>query len=111
MLGILRFSRPSPLGPPVGRARFPFQHPGPPFLCVPSDSQGTPRCMAVLSQGLAEPPQPWIVPPNRVPFFGRAVGGKFLGVISLLVCLWFIVTQGMEHGPEPYVGIWCGVAL
>ena len=40
-----------------------------------------------------------------------AVGGKFLGVISLLVCLWFILTQGMEHGPEPYVGIWCGVAL
>src|SRR5437660_1858464 len=40
-----------------------------------------------------------------------AVGGKFLGVISLLVCLWFILTQGMEHGPEPYVAIWCGVAL
>src|SRR5437867_5439357 len=40
-----------------------------------------------------------------------AVGGKFLGVISLLVCLWFILTQGMEHGPEPYVGIWCLVAL
>ena len=40
-----------------------------------------------------------------------AVGGRFLGVISLLVCLWFILTQGMEHGPEPYVGIWCGVAL
>src|SRR5216110_3436671 len=39
------------------------------------------------------------------------VGGRFLGVISLLVCLWFILTQGMEHGPEPYVGIWCGVAL
>src|SRR5437660_10240421 len=34
-----------------------------------------------------------------------AVGGKFLGVISLLVCLWFILTQGMEHGPEPYVVI------
>jgi cell division protein FtsW (lipid II flippase) len=40
-----------------------------------------------------------------------AVGGKFLGVISLLVCLWFILTQGMQHGPEPYVAIWCGVAL
>ena len=40
-----------------------------------------------------------------------AVGGKFLGVISLLVCLWFILTQGMEHGQEPYVAIWCGVAL
>jgi len=40
-----------------------------------------------------------------------AVGGRFLGVISLLVCLWFILTQGIEHGPEPYVGIWCGVAL
>jgi hypothetical protein len=40
-----------------------------------------------------------------------AVGGKFLGIISLLVCLWFILTQGMEHGPEPYVAIWCGVAL
>jgi len=40
-----------------------------------------------------------------------AVGGKFLGVISLLVCLWFILTQGMEHGAEPYVAIWCGVAL
>src|SRR5438309_1101338 len=40
-----------------------------------------------------------------------AVGGRFLGVISLLVCLWFILTQGMEHGPEPYVGIWCLVAL
>ncbi len=40
-----------------------------------------------------------------------AVGAKFLGVISLLVCLWFILTQGMQHGPEPYVAIWCGVAL
>src|SRR5438552_17833094 len=34
-----------------------------------------------------------------------AVGGRFLGVISLLVCLWFILTQGTEHGPEPYVVI------
>jgi len=40
-----------------------------------------------------------------------AVGGRFLGIISLLVCLWFILTQGMKHGPEPYVAIWCGVAL
>jgi hypothetical protein len=39
------------------------------------------------------------------------VAGGFLGVISLLVCVWFILTQGMRHGPEPYVGIWCGVAL
>ena len=37
--------------------------------------------------------------------------GGFLGVVSLLVCTWFILTQGMQHGPEPYVAIWCGVAL
>src|SRR5262245_34036257 len=29
------------------------------------------------------------------------VAGGFLGVISLLVCVWFILTQGMQHGPEP----------
>jgi hypothetical protein len=40
-----------------------------------------------------------------------AVAGGFLGVISLLVCVWFILTQGTQHGPEPYVAIWCGVAL
>ena len=39
------------------------------------------------------------------------VAGGFLGVISLLVCMWFILTQGMQHGPEPYMAIWCGVAL
>ena len=39
------------------------------------------------------------------------VAGGFLGVIALLVCVWFILTQGMQHGPEPYVAIWCGVAL
>ena len=39
------------------------------------------------------------------------VAGGFLGVISLLVCVWFILKQGMQHGPEPYVAIWCGVAL
>jgi hypothetical protein len=39
------------------------------------------------------------------------VAGGFLGVISLLACVWFILTQGMKHGPEPYVAIWCGVAL
>jgi hypothetical protein len=39
------------------------------------------------------------------------VAGGFLGVISLLVCLWFILTQGRQHGLEPYVAIWCGVAL
>ena len=37
--------------------------------------------------------------------------GGFLGVVSLLVCIWFILTQGMQHGAEPYVAIWCGVAL
>jgi len=42
----------------------------------------------------------------------RAVAaGGFLGVISLLICAWFIVTQGTKHGPEPYVAIWRGVAL
>jgi len=40
-----------------------------------------------------------------------AVAGRFLGVISLVVCFWFILTQGTQHGPEPYVAIWCGVAL
>jgi hypothetical protein len=40
-----------------------------------------------------------------------AVGARFVGVISLVVCLWFILTQGMEHGPEPYAAIWFGVAL
>jgi len=40
-----------------------------------------------------------------------AVAGRFWGVISLLICLWFILTQGTKHGPEPYVAIWCGVAL
>ena len=40
-----------------------------------------------------------------------ALAGRFLGVVSLLVCVWFILTQGMQHGPEPYVAIWCGVAL
>ena len=40
-----------------------------------------------------------------------AVAGRFWGVISLLVCFWFILTQGTQHGPEPYVAIWCGVAL
>jgi len=40
-----------------------------------------------------------------------AVAGRFWGVVSLLVCVWFILTQGMKHGPEPYVAIWCGVAL
>ena len=39
------------------------------------------------------------------------VAGGFLGVISFLVCVWFIITQGMQHGPEPYVAIWFGVAL
>ena len=39
------------------------------------------------------------------------IPGGFLAVISLLVCVWFILTQGMQHGPEPYVAIWCGVAL
>jgi hypothetical protein len=37
--------------------------------------------------------------------------GGFLGVISLAICAWFILTQGTQHGPEPYVAIWCGVAL
>jgi len=40
-----------------------------------------------------------------------AVAGCFWGVISLLICVWFILTQGMKHGPEPYMAIWCGVAL
>jgi hypothetical protein len=40
-----------------------------------------------------------------------AVAGRFWGVISLVICLWFILTQGTTHGPEPYVAIWCGVAL
>ena len=40
-----------------------------------------------------------------------AIPGGFLGVISLVVCVWFILTQGLKHGPEPYVAIWCGVAL
>jgi hypothetical protein len=40
-----------------------------------------------------------------------AVAGRFWGVISLLICLWFILTQGTNHGPAPYVAIWCGVAL
>jgi hypothetical protein len=39
------------------------------------------------------------------------VAGGFLGVVSLAVCVWFILTQGRQHGPEPYVAIWCGVAL
>jgi hypothetical protein len=39
------------------------------------------------------------------------VAAGFLGVITLLACVWFILTQGMKHGPEPYVAIWCGVAL
>jgi hypothetical protein len=39
------------------------------------------------------------------------VAGGILGVVSLLVCVWFIVTQGREHGTAPYVAIWCGVAL
>jgi hypothetical protein len=40
-----------------------------------------------------------------------AVAGRFWGVISLVICAWFILTQGTKHGPEPYVAIWCGVAL
>jgi hypothetical protein len=40
-----------------------------------------------------------------------AVCAKVVGLISLGVCFWFIATQGMEHGREPYVAIWCGVAL
>ena len=40
-----------------------------------------------------------------------AIGARFVGVISLVVCLWFILTQGLEHGPEPYAAIWFGVAL
>jgi hypothetical protein len=40
-----------------------------------------------------------------------AIGGRFVGPTSLAVCVWFILTQGTQHGPEPYVGIWCGVAL
>ena len=24
---------------------------------------------------------------------------------------WFILSQGLDHGPEPYVAIWFGVAL
>jgi hypothetical protein len=40
-----------------------------------------------------------------------AVAGRFWGVLALLVCVWFILTQGMKHGAEPYVAIWCGVAL
>jgi hypothetical protein len=39
------------------------------------------------------------------------LAGGILGVISLLVCLWFIATQGMQQGKEPYVVIWCGVVL
>jgi hypothetical protein len=39
------------------------------------------------------------------------VAGGFLGIISLLACGWFILTQGMKHGPEPYAAIWCGVVL
>jgi hypothetical protein len=39
------------------------------------------------------------------------VAGAFLGIISLAVCVWFILTQGLQHGPQPYVAIWCGVAL
>jgi hypothetical protein len=39
------------------------------------------------------------------------VAGGILGVISLLACVWFILTQGMKQGPQPYVAIWCGVAL
>lgn len=42
----------------------------------------------------------------------RAVfAAGFLGIFALLTCVWFILTQGMKHGPEPYVAIWCGVAL
>ncbi len=40
-----------------------------------------------------------------------AVCGRGVGVISLGVCFWFILSQGLGHGPEPYVAIWCGVAL
>ena len=39
------------------------------------------------------------------------LAGGLLGVVSLLVCVWFILTQGREHGLAPYVAIWCGVAL
>ena len=40
-----------------------------------------------------------------------ALCGRLVGVISLGVCFWFILTQGLDHGPEPYVAIWFGVAL
>ena len=40
-----------------------------------------------------------------------SIAGRFWGVISLLICVWFILTQGTKHGPEPYVAIWCDVAL
>src|SRR5690348_3832690 len=40
-----------------------------------------------------------------------AVWGRFVGPTSLAVCVWFILTQGTQHGLEPYVGIWFGVAL
>jgi hypothetical protein len=40
-----------------------------------------------------------------------ALAGRFWGVISLVICFWFILTQGTKHGLEPYVAIWCGVAL
>ena len=40
-----------------------------------------------------------------------AVCGRLVGVISLGVCFWFILSQGLDHGPEPYVAIWFGVAL
>jgi hypothetical protein len=39
------------------------------------------------------------------------IAAAILGFISLLVCIWFILSQGMDHGPEPFVAIWCGVAL
>jgi len=34
-----------------------------------------------------------------------------VSVISLLICVWFILPQGTKPGPAPYVAIWCGVAL
>jgi hypothetical protein len=40
-----------------------------------------------------------------------AMCARVIGLISLGVCFWFITTQGMEHGREPYVAIWCGVVI
>lgn len=39
------------------------------------------------------------------------VSSRFVAMITMIVCLWFVIFQGRQHGIQPYAACWFGVAF